>query len=136
MDKRIKKEAIYKLVILILLTAAIFAVYRLAIKIPIIETGYFDIPLLEIMMPVYYITLTVFIAVYIIYNRGFARTSITMDMLPDQWSYEEKVEFIEDGRRRKKRSEWMLMPILGISFTLAFELLELYAFPWLETLLS
>ncbi len=125
-EKKIKKETVLKLLALILVTAAIFAVYRIAMK----------YPLFEFLMPTYYIALTALITVYVIYNRGFARKNITADMLPEEWSYEEKTEFVEDGKRRLKKSNWMLMLIMAIAFTLVFELLELYALPWLENLVS
>ncbi|MBQ8836398.1 MAG: hypothetical protein IJ002_02690 [Clostridia bacterium] len=124
-DKTVKKETVLKLITLILITAGVFAVYRIAM-------GY---TFFEFVLPTYYIVLTVLILVYIIYNRGFARKRITMDMLPAEWSYEEKTEFIEDGKRRLKRSQWMLMLIIAFAFTLAFELLELYVLPWLENLI-
>ena len=124
-DKAVKKETIIKLVTLILITAVIFAVYRISIEYPIIV----------FLMPAYYIVLTVLIVVYIIYNRGFARKNMTVDMLPDEWSDDEKTEFIEDGKRRIKRSSWMLMLIMGFGFTLLFDLLELIVLPWLDKLL-
>lgn len=124
-DKAVKRETVIKLVALILITAVIFAVYRISIEYPIIV----------FLMPAYYIVLTVLIVVYIIYNRGFARKNMTVDMLPDEWSDDEKTEFIEDGKRRIKRSSWMLMLIMGFGFTLFFDLLELIVLPWLENLL-
>ena len=125
-EKKIKKETVWKLLTLILVTAVIFAVYRIAMKYPIFL----------FLMPTYYIALTALIAVYVIYNRGFARKNVTLEMLPDDWSYEEKTEFIEDGKRRLKKTNWMLMLIMAIAFTLGFELLELYTVPWLENLVS
>ena len=124
-DRAKKRETVIKLTVLVILTAVVFAFYRISM----------EYALFEIVMPVYYISLTGIIAAYIVYNRGFAKKNITADMLPDEWSYEEKTEFIEDGKRRIKKSSWMLMIILAISFTLVFELLELYALPWLEELI-
>ena len=120
-----KRETVIKLTVLVLLTAVVFAFYRISM----------EYALFKVIMPAYYISLTGFIFAYIVYNRGFAKKNITADMLPDEWSYEEKTEFIEDGKRRIKKSSWMLMIILAISFTLVFELLELYALPWLEELI-
>ena len=57
-------------------------------------------------------------------------------MLPDEWSYEEKSSFIEDMMRRRKKSSWMLMLIIAFIFTFAFEMLELYALPFIEEIIK
>lgn len=124
-DRQLKKETVLKLLTLLLVAGGIFAVYRIMMTFP-----YF-----ELVFAAYLVALTVFIAVYIIYNRGFARKNMTVDMLPDEWSYEEKAKFIEDGKRRLKKSSWMLMFIVGFIFTFAFDLFELYLIPWLNSLI-
>lgn len=123
-ENRVKRETVLKLITLITVVGGVFGVYRIAI--------YYE---LEFALWVYLIAFTAFIAAYIIYNRAMTRRGVTVDMLPDEWSYEEKVEFIEDGRRRLKKSSWMLMFIIAFIFTFAFDLLELYALPFLEELL-
>ena len=125
-EKRVKKETVIKLLALILLTAGIFAVYRITM-----QFKYF-----EVVFWTYLVSLTGLIVTYIIYNRAFQRKNITLDMLPDEWSYEEKCEFIEDGERRLKKSSWMLMFIIAFIFTFAFDMLELWVLPWLESILS
>lgn len=125
-DKKVKKETVLKLVSLILVSGGIFALYRI-----MMTFKYF-----EFVFAAYLVAMTVFIAVYIIYNRAFARKNMTVDMLPDEWSDEEKREFIEDGKRRLKKSSWMLMFIIGFIFTFAFDLFELYFIPWLDGILS
>ena len=124
-EKRIKKETVFKLMTLVFITGGVFAVYRIAI--------YFEI---EFALWAYLIAFTSFIVAYIIYNRAMTRRGVTVEMLPDDWSYEEKVEFIEDGKRRLKKSSWMLMFIIAFIFTFAFDLLELYALPFLEELMK
>ena len=124
--KRVKKETVLKLLALILTSGGIFAFYRV-----MMTFKYF-----EIVFGAYLVALTVFVAVYIIYNRAFARRNMTVEMLPDEWSSEEKLEFIEDGKRRLKKSSWMLMFIIGFIFTFAFDLFELYFIPWLDGMLS
>ena len=125
-DKKVKKETVLKLVSLVLVSGGIFAFYRI-----MMTFKYF-----EFIFGAYLVALTVFICAYIIYNRAFARKNMTADMLPDEWSEAEKQEFIEDGRRRMKKSSWMLMFIIGFIFTFAFDLFELYFIPWLDSLLS
>ena len=123
-DSRVKRETILKLITLITIVGGVFGIYRIAI--------YFEI---ELALWLYLIAFTSFIVAYIIYNRAMTRRGVTVDMLPDEWSYEEKVEFIEDGKQRLKKSSWMLMFIIAFIFTFAFDLLELYALPFLEELL-
>lgn len=120
-----KGSAIFKLVTLIFVTGGVFAVYRI-----LMTFKYF-----EITLAVYLIALTAFIVTYIVYNRGMTRRNLTPEMLPDEWSYDKKIEFIEDGKRRLKKSSWMLMFIFAFIFTFAFDLLELYVLPWLDKLI-
>ena len=125
-DKRVRKATILKLAALVLTTGGIFAFYRL-----MMTFRYF-----EIVFVLYLVAMTAFIGAYIIYNRAFTRKNMTADMLPDEWTFEQKQEFIEDGKRRLKRSSWMLMFIIGFVFTFAFDLFELYFIPWLDGILS
>ena len=125
-EKRIKKETVLKLGLLVLVTAGVFGFYRIMMTLK-----YF-----EIVLGAYLVAMTALIVVYIVYNRGFSRRNMTCEMLPDEWSYDEKVAYIEDGRQRLKRSSWMLMPILAFTFTFAFDLFELYFIPWLERIVS
>ncbi len=73
---------------------------------------------------------------YVIYNRGFSRLNVTAEMLPPEWSYEKKCEFIEDGKRRIEKSKWMLTIILPIIVVYAFELFSIYLMPMIENILK
>ena len=84
--------------------------------------------LFPIVMFTYMIVLTVLMLVYIIYNRGFSRKGVTVDMLPSEWSYEQKREFIESGERRLQRSKWLLIFIISILFTFIVEAFVLFVF--------
>ena len=66
---------------------------------------------------------------YVIYNRGFVRRGVTVDMLPNDWSHEKKEEYIADGVRRMKQSRWLLIVAFALFATLAFDMIELYALP-------
>lgn len=81
-----------------------------------------------IVMFSYMIVLTILIFVYIIYNRGFSRKGVTEDMLPIEWTQEQKREFIESGERRLRRSKWMLVLIISILFTFIVEAFVLFVF--------
>ncbi len=125
--KRVSKDAVFKLLTLIFITGGIFALYRILITFPLVE---------PVIFWVYLVGLTVCVAAYILYNRGMTGKRITHDMLPDDMSYEQKEEFIEECERRRKRSSWMLMFILAFVFTFAFDLLEFFVLPWLDSILK
>jgi hypothetical protein len=97
----------------------VFAVYRF-----FLGRLYF-----EITLGIYMVLATVLILSYVIYNRGLSRRRLTEDMLPADWSEEQKREFFADGERRLRRSRWMLIPIFAFLFTFAFDLLELFILP-------
>jgi hypothetical protein len=73
---------------------------------------------------------------FVVYNRGFSRRGVTLDMLPDTMTPEEKTEFIADGERRLKKSKWMLTVILPFLFTFAYELINLYFSEFFTSLFS
>ena len=66
---------------------------------------------------------------YIIYNRGFTRKNVTLDMLPEEWPPEKKTEFIEDGKRRLEKSKWVLLVMLPMIGIYAYELIDIYVMP-------
>lgn len=74
----------------------------------------------------YMIILTVLVIVYILYNRGFTRRGVDVDMLPEDWSEEKRIDFVENGRYRLASSKWMLMLIIGFLVTFLFDALELF----------
>ena len=119
-------STVKKLLLLILVAGAVFAFYRLMLLTPIFP----------FVLGAYIVALVVLIFVYILYNRGMSRSKLTEDMLPDEWSYDMKREYIEDGKRRLKKTEWMLMVILGLMLTFAFEFLELKIIPLIEKIIA
>ena len=80
--------------------------------------------------------LTVLVLVYIIYNRGFSRKGVTVDMLPDEWSEEKKLEFVENGKVRLERSKWLLVFIISFLFTFIAEALLLFVLPTFKSFIS
>ena len=69
---------------------------------------------------------------YLIYNRGMSRRGITEDMLPAEWSEEEKRRFVQDGKDRLHKSRWLLMLNIAFLFTFAADFIELYFLPVLQ----
>ena len=74
-----------------------------------------------------YLALTaVFTFAYVIYNRGFTRRHLTPDMLPEEWSDEQKTAYIADGTERLRKSKWMLTVIFPLVLTFMFDCIELF----------
>lgn len=119
------KKLAVRLMILIVVTMAVFAVYRFSMNYLYFQT----------IMFVYMALATAVILGYVIYNRGFSRRGVTAQMLPDSWSDEEKERFIADGKRRLDASRWMLYPIFAFLFTFAMEIVELIVIPFFKGLI-
>lgn len=91
--------------------------------------GATNIPALQMgVMVAYMVAFGGMLAAYIVYNRAFSRKNVTVDMLPDHWSADEKQSYIRDGDERMKKSQWMLMIIIPLLVTFAAE--ALYLFVW------
>ena len=65
---------------------------------------------------------------YIVYNRGLAGTRLTSDMLPKEWSAEEKEKFMNDYRARREKSKKALIILIPMIATFLFEVLDIYLF--------
>ncbi len=111
---------------LVAVTVLVFGTYRF-----LVQQDYF-----RIVMIVYMIAATGFVLAYVIYNRGFSRKGVTKEMLPAEWSEEEKTAFIADGERRAKRSRWLLIPIFALLFTFGVDAIELFVLPFFEGLFA
>ena len=82
-----------------------------------------------LMMPtlwVYFAVTSILCFSYVIYNRGFSRRGITVDMLPDEWDEERKEQFVKSAERRQEGSKWMLMVIVAFLVTFLFDAIELF----------
>ena len=123
-EKKISSYAVGMLLVLVAVTALVFAVYRFFLQTPYFVT----------VLVIYMVLCAVSVLSYVIYNRGFSRKGITADMLPDSWSEEQKTEFVEDGERRRKKSRWMLIPMFAFIFTFAVDMIELWVLPTLQKL--
>ena len=122
--KGITSDRIFWLLGAIALAMTLLVVYRYFLTTPYFPT----------VLTVYMVTFTALILVYVIYNRGFSRRNLTKEMLNDTWSDEEKEAFLENGRTRLRRSKWMLLLIIAIGFTFAFDMLELFVVPYFENM--
>ena len=124
--KKPDRQAIGLLLLLVAVTLLVFGTYRF-----FVQQEYF-----RIVMIIYMAVFTGFILAYVLYNRGFSRKGVTKDMLPTEWSEEEKTAFVEDGERRAKRSRWLLIPILAFLFTFGMDAIELFVLPFFEGLFA
>ena len=61
-----------------------------------------------------------------------SRLNVTPEMLPDDWSDEQKQEFIEDGKRRLQKSKPLLMLTFAFAFTFCVDIIELVAIPTIK----
>ena len=120
MNKKVKTA-----LLLVLNTVLFLTAYLLFIQINEIAT-----------LTVYSVVTAVFVFSYVIYNRGFSRRNVTPEMLPPEWSYEKRCEFIEDGHRRLEKSKWMLLVIFPLIVVYAFELFSIYILPMLGSMVS
>lgn len=118
--KKPDTKAVVTLILLVLVTLAVFLFYRLMM----------NLPHFEIVLIAYMVLSVAFVVAYLIYNRGMTRRGVTPEMLPDDWSEEQKTEFIEDGIRRQKKSRWMILPIFAFLFTFAIDAMELFVIPF------
>ena len=120
--KEFPKSALLKIGALVALSVVLITVYRF-----FLETPYF-----LVVFGLYMAALVALVAVYLIYNRGMSRKGITEDMLPDEWSIEDKQRFVADGKRRLDRSKWMLVIIFSLVVVFIVDALELFVLPILE----
>lgn len=94
-------------------------------------------PILSIIVTAgYWLGFAGFLIAYLIYNRGFTRKDVTLDMLPDGWSEEKKVEFIENSKSKYQRSKWMLTVIIPLMIPILFDALVLFTWPIVQNLLG
>ena len=103
---------------------ALIVLVNFVIFIALYLTGVAFAPLAT--MIIYTVALAVTAFGYVIYNRGFSRKNVTLDMLPDEWPPEKKTEFIEDGKRRLENSKWVLTVLIPLIGVFAYEFIDIY----------
>ena len=122
-DKRKMYGNILRLLCLVAATMAVFFSYRLLLEFFVEYSLYILIG--------YTGVATVLIFWYLIYNRGFSRRGVTAEMLPADWSEEQKTEFIEDGERRMLKSRPLLIACVAFAFTFLVDVFELTVIPFI-----
>ena len=115
-NKKERKQTLFWGILTAIVTLIVLVIYRFSLNFsffPYVMWGYM-------------IILTVLVIWYILYNRGFTRRGVEVDMLPDDWDEERRIEFVEDGKRRLVKSKWILMLIISFLFTFLFDAFDLF----------
>ena len=111
------------MVLLVINTLLFFVVYRILLYYAeMTGDGYGSF----VIMLLYFLLLLGFVLTYVIYNRFFYRKGLTHEQLPSDWSAEQKVEFLEDGKRRLEKSKWMLLVIFPLIVTFLIDAVDLF----------
>ena len=63
---------------------------------------------------------------YVACNRGFVGTVITPELLPKEWSEEQKSAFMDDYYKRRSKSKKLLLILVPLIATFFFEALDVY----------
>ena len=113
--KKKKPFPVKRALILLGITAVIFAAYQVMIALEIAAV-----------IHIYWIGLCVLAMLYIALNRGSFRP-LTHDDLSDELTNEEKDDIINAQARRFEKSRPLLYIIIAIIFTLLFDTAYLYA---------
>ena len=124
--KPISRSALVFLFVSIALTVAVYTVYRF-----LMQQSYFVTALY-----VYVAIACLSLFGYVIYNRGFSRRGVTVEMLPDTMSEAQKLAFVEDAAKRLKRSRWLLCVTFAFFVTFALDLFEIFALPLVKRILG
>ena len=126
-DKKLDKKKLVYLFSTVGLSAFFCAFYYCSMELSAQNSAlYYFFPAV---MVVYMAALIALLTAYMIYNRGFSRKGITLDMLPAEWSEEKRRAFIESGEKRFERSKWILVFIIALLFTFLAESVTLFVIP-------
>ena len=105
----------------ILLSVIVFTIYRI-----LLNFYYF-----EIILGIYMGITTALLLAYLIYNRGFSRKDVTIEMLPLDWSEDRKRNFIDNAEKRVQKSRWLFVILLSFILTFVFDAIDLFVRPLL-----
>ena len=121
-----------KLLISLALVSLVSSVIYFGACYGITDPALFMVP---IVVPViFWVAFAGFLIAYLIYNRAFSRKNITIDMLPREWTAEQKENYIYDGKKRMEKSKWMLYIIIPLLVAIALDALYLFTLPLIQNL--
>ena len=119
-DLEKRREKRNHLIVTLLNTVSIYGLYVILI------TAF--PPYATVTVSVYLVALAAFSFGYVIYNRGFSRKNVTIEMLPPDWPEEEKLEYLADAERRLKKSKWCLTVLIPLIFTFFMDIFYLFIY--------
>lgn len=125
-DKQVARANTRRLIATVVVTLVVLLIYRL-----MMNTPYFYAVFIA-----YLVLAAAAVLGYVIYNRGFSRKGLTVDMLPPEWDEQKKREYIEDGEIRLKRSRNLLILVIAFGFTFAIDVIELFTIPLIMELFT
>ena len=125
-DKQVARANTRRLIATVAVTLVVLLIYRL-----MMNTPYFYAVFIA-----YLVLAAAAVLGYVIYNRGFSRRGLTVDMLPPEWDEQKKREYIEDGEIRLKRSRNLLIIVIAFGFTFAIDVIELFTIPLIMELFT
>ncbi len=102
-------------------TIAAFALYETLISLNVLPIG--GIP---IIMPIYFITVTLLVCAIIFLNRGFSGKDVTPDMFSDDADPEHIKVVCENINRQKKLARRLMLVLLPFLFSIFFDMLYLF----------
>lgn len=107
----------WKTILLLALTVTVvFFVYQIAVV---------TFELMAVFVA-YLVLLAALAIFYFVYNFCFSRHKVTREMLPLEWSEEEKDKFLFDAAERKRKSRFALYLIIALLVTLGCDFLGLF----------
>lgn len=116
--KPIRPEAKKQFAVVVVMTIVLLLIYY----------GFIALGYTEAVMLVYMVAFAALLISYLVYNRGFVNKGVTEEMLPTDWSDDQKKAFVEGNIKRAEKSRWMLVFIIPFLFVFMAE--ALYLFVW------
>lgn len=125
---RAAKKTLTNLVLVIFNTIVSYIIYAY------LTSGSLGYTAAKITLWAYLIILFGFFCAYIIYNKGFMLSNRDPDSFPENWSKEQIFDALEQGKKLKESSKWMLLIIIPLLFTFIIDMADLYIFDYIRSL--
>ena len=114
--KKRKSFPFLYIIYLLVVVFAIFGIYQIFVV---------NLDLLWLFW-VYYALTVAFALAYGICSFGTSPKKVSYDLLPAEWTEEEKQSFMATTRKRKRVARYLLAPLLGFVFTFFYDVVALY----------
>ena len=111
-EKFTELPKIFRFLLLVICVIIFFTAYEVCI-----------ICRIKAIVHIYGILLAIFLLIFGVLNRGFLREKADFSALPEGMSEQEKEAYIAKERKRDSAAKLVLLPILSILLTFAFDLI-------------